>query len=329
MNAETKTLSIDYFLYSCLEHENTRKHLPPRKENRWPGALKCEEDEAVPGEIADKPMEELFHQIMGWYSKEWPELATQSPLDLETLPGLLPPFLLLCRDLEIVIKAKYKGEVPPWSVGNLSEEGRAFWEHLENSIARQFQEHKSFFTRYLQWIHGADREIEFEPGSRPPVGRFAPYFRRSTTSFPGGESRKRGPASGGGRRDGNRDRGGRGGDRDRNGNNRDRGGRGGDRDRNGNNRDRGGRDRNGNNRGRGRGGPPKKDPAQERESLREVLQAVQSLNENQDIQEVPLAPANSYYRRLQHQQIKDEGLASISRGEGQERSVVVIRPEAK
>lgn len=60
-------------------------------------------------------------------------------------------------------------------------------------------------------------------------------------------------------------------------------------------------------------------------ALAEVNQAIDSLKSNSSIDEVTLKPANSFYRRIQHQQIVDAGFHSFSVGEGPDRAVKVAR----
>ena len=57
----------------------------------------------------------------------------------------------------------------------------------------------------------------------------------------------------------------------------------------------------------------------------DVNNAVKKLKENNDLSEIKLKPANSFYRRLQHKHAISQGFESISSGEGNDRSVVVMR----
>jgi len=68
-----------------------------------------------------------------------------------------------------------------------------------------------------------------------------------------------------------------------------------------------------------------KDLEQEAATLALVDQAIASLADNLSLQEIILAPQNSYYRRLQHQKAVDAGFISDSVGEGKERAVKISR----
>ena len=63
----------------------------------------------------------------------------------------------------------------------------------------------------------------------------------------------------------------------------------------------------------------------ERHALAAVDTAMQQLKEDSGIEEVFLAPMNSFYRRIQHQYAVDQGYNSCSVGDGQERGVKVSR----
>lgn len=63
----------------------------------------------------------------------------------------------------------------------------------------------------------------------------------------------------------------------------------------------------------------------EKAALDSVETATLSLKNDQNLQEITLAPQNSYYRRLQHQRAEDLGFASDSVGEGKERSVRISK----
>ena len=60
-------------------------------------------------------------------------------------------------------------------------------------------------------------------------------------------------------------------------------------------------------------------------SLQEARDAMEQLNKNPKLQEVALAPSNSYVRRQQHSLIVELGYETESRGEGRSRAVYVRR----
>ena len=62
-------------------------------------------------------------------------------------------------------------------------------------------------------------------------------------------------------------------------------------------------------------------------SRTEADRAIEKLKSDASLDEVALKPTNSYYRRIQHQQIVDAGFHSYSVGEGPDRAVKVSRKE--
>jgi hypothetical protein len=305
----SEKITLDYFLYSCFEHENTSRSWPIHVDSRWPDAVACSKHQ--PSEtIGSHDFAGLCRTMITWYQTKYPALASSEPLNMENLADIVPPFMSLIQDLDIVVKTKTDDYLPTYEAGAADP----IWQTVNAIFTEHLPTYAPLFLRYLHWSHAPQpEEIEFEPGSRPPVGRFAPGFRRPSPGAEGGRgpSHRPGLAS---RPQGNQRR-----DSQRGG-------------RSGNSQDRpsqpqksAARPKNTTTASDGRqdAGPDKK--RLERESLREVLVAIQKLNEDLGLSEYRLRPANSFYRRLQHQQVKEEGLHSMSAGEGNDRAVVVLR----
>jgi hypothetical protein len=220
-----------------------------------------------------------------------PQLVDPEPINLESLTAVIAAFMLLIQDIDAVVKAKTGDYLPTLDKDTKDE----IWSEVEKAIRAHFKNHSNMFMKYLHWSHAAQPpEINIEIGSRPPVGRFAPGFRgQSGGRKGGGGDRNRGPRN----------------DQRRNQKNDNRG------------EGRGSRQQN------SRNSKPdtKKNHQLERETLKAVLIAVQKLNEDKSLTEYSLPPANSFYRRLQHKQIKEEGLFSKSDGTGNDRRVVILR----
>ncbi len=311
-------VSIDYFLYTCFEHENTIRARPQNADVRWPLALACSKQE-IPDEVRDNSLETLLDNVSRWYLERTPQLNIASSLSLENLADIVPVFMLLIKDIDAIVKAKTGDYLPSYETGT----NDPVWLAVNSAFSKNFSNLEKMYLRFLHWSHASQPEqMDSEPGNRPPVGRFAPRRPR----LGGGNDKRQGgnraPRHGGERN--SNDRNGNTKPRERNGNDRN-GNRGGDssRSRSDSQRERtnkGGRDR-------GKSREFKKDAALERESLKEVLIAVQKLNSEPSLMEYRLAPTNSYYRRLQHKQIAEEGLFSISEGDGPDRAVVVVRHE--
>ena len=117
----------------------------------------------------------------------------------------------------------------------------------------------------------------------------------------------------GGRDRGGRDRGG----RDRGG--RDRGGR----ERGG--RERGGRDRGGRSQGNFKKGGKNHKTPEESKAAATVENGIRALKANGNLVEIDLEASNSFHRRLQHKAVTGSGFFSYSKGDGDERRVVLTR----
>ena len=59
----------------------------------------------------------------------------------------------------------------------------------------------------------------------------------------------------------------------------------------------------------------------------DVYKAVRNLQKDSELEEVVLKPANSFYRRMQHEKAMEAGFKSFSVGEGQDRAVRLARNE--
>ena len=179
-----------------------------------------------------------------------------------------------------------------------------------------FHSSAQWVIQYLGWCFREEIEEVFEPGSRPPVGRYAPPPPRRE-SFYG--------AKGGRSREGER----KGGSRERS---------------QGPARKESFRD-NPRKTQKHEQKPPRGsssaaefrknsrkpktgDEMTQRQTetvLQEVEKALETLRRQPDIQEIRLAPQNSFYRRIQHQKIVDAGFISQSVGEGSDRAVTIQR----
>jgi hypothetical protein len=329
-----KEVPMDYFLYSCLETERTSQSVRGEDEvYGWPVLAAYLSNPAADSEFASMPLAGLLTRMAAWYRDTYPALANIRVIDYESLLEIVEPLVDFNRDVSLLYKARTGEDLPDFegSVGN-----NKYWDDIIATVAEYFRNNGHMYVRYIQWSHAAVEAENFNTGDRPPVGRFAPGFSRPA---PSGGSRggregndrrpERGPPRGGSDRNagGGRDRGpgGPGGNSrgPSNGNMRNppRGDRPqGDRPPRG---DRGPRQE-----GRGGGDRKHRDDVDSKlhdEAMAEVDRAIESLRNDESMDEVLLKPQNSFYRRIQHQKIVDMGYHSFSVGEGPDRSVRVAR----
>lgn len=335
--ARGKNVPIDYFLYSCLEHERTQRaqygdDMPTA--GRWPLMVGATKDHAPP-EFASLELKALMTRMCLWYAAQYPELVEEIPLDHEVLNQVVAPFMRFTLDLADLVLLKTEKSLPSHNAA--TEESTALWALIAEVLKEEVPGYHGYFIRFLKWAFADIEPEEFEPGSRPPVGKNMPNFRsmQSHGSGPsGGHRDNRGPrdGGGGGRPQHQQNRQGQGfqgsGQRDNRGG-RDQGPRdNGPRDRNSNNP----RNQN-NNRPKfgGPGGGPSNQQADaetEKVALGAVDEAIAKIQSG-SVDEVFLKPMNSFYRRIQHQYAVDKGFESCSVGDGNERGVKVSKPLAK
>lgn len=334
--ARGKNVPIDYFLYSCLEHERTQRaqfgdDMPTA--GRWPLMVGATKDHAPP-EFAAIELKGLMTRMCLWYAAQYPEMVEEIPLDHEVLNQVVAPFMRFTLDLADLVLLKTEKSLPSHNAA--TEESMALWNLIAEVLKEEMPGYHGYFIRFLKWAFADIEPQEFEPGSRPPVGKNMPNFRSMQSSGGGqghqgggGHRDNRGPrdSGGGGHRPQHQGRQGQGGPQG--GGHRDnRGPRdsGGPRDNN-----RGPRDnnpRNHNNKPKFGGPGPSNQQADaetEKMALGAVDEAISKIQSG-SVEEVFLKPVNSFYRRIQHQYAVDKGFESCSVGDGNERGVKVSKP---
>ncbi|MCX6126117.1 MAG: hypothetical protein NTV34_15395 [Proteobacteria bacterium] len=340
--ARGKNIPIDHFLYACLEHERTQRaqfgdDLPSG--GRWPLMVGAT-SENPPGDFGTQTIKVLMNRICGWYAAQYPDIVEEIPLDHDVLNHVVAPFMNFTLDLVDLVLLKTSTSLPSHNAD--TEESKALWAEITLVLKESFPGYHGYFIRFLKWAFADIEPEEFEPGSRPPVGKNMPNFRamanaqnhsaqqsqqdrsqrpqggrpQSGRQHGGGQGgRPQGGGQGGGYRDNNRGGGGQGG-RDQN-----RGGQQGDRG-NGPNRQFQ-KPRHGGPQGGGQG--QQADAETEKLALAAVDDAMNKIQTG-GTDEVFLKPMNSFYRRIQHQYAVDKGFQSCSVGDGNERGVKVSKP---
>jgi|GEM_PF-918812 len=342
-----KTVPLDYFLYSCLERERMTKHIDGLSSGmeHWPpvahlGTAQGQERPPFPESLQGHDLKQLIAELDKWYHDRYPELGQRRQLTFEILIEIIGPFVMYTHDLATLVHMKTGQQLPPHNSAEPS--AVAFWADLRKNLQENFPEYAAYFERYLEWAFAAEVVEKWELGSRPPVGKYAPPLR-----LRGGPSRGAGGGRERGRPEGDRpprqahadrppsDRPARNDrppreDRDDRGPRSDRGPRGdrGPRSDRGPRGDRGPRSDRGA-RHEGSGGGPSRSPEKSKEledaAMADVNAAIEQLQKSPNITEILLKPANSFYRRLQHQHAVDLGFVTNSVGEGSERTVKISR----
>lgn len=282
-------MKLDYFLYSCFEFEETVKATPIRStgSERWPRAIDYIEGENTSFDDLGN-LDAQMRACFEWYTEKFPNLMTERNLDLTNINGIIPAVVFLGLDLKFIIAANNEFERLVFSE---TKPQPSLWNRIEDNLKGEIKNFSRHIVAYLQWAYAEKEEKQWDIGSRPPIGRYAPRPKRSSGG-PSSGNRDRKPSGGGNHRGGNRS------DHKRGGN---AGKRGGDKRSRGNNQQ------------------------LEKQALTEVNDAVKKMSQDDSVNEVKLPPANSFFRRLQHKHAIAQGFESSSQGEGHDRSVVVKR----
>ncbi|MBM4250918.1 MAG: hypothetical protein FJ146_03030 [Deltaproteobacteria bacterium] len=311
--ARGQEVNVDYFLFSCLEQERLERAqgagTPPLQ---WPGLTSGATQQAE----VTQPFESLVSELCQWYSDRFPELTSNRKIDHEQLVEVVPAFVAMCRDLADLFKIKSDQNLPALPVAAGID--RSPWDAIEGAIRRFFSSNSHLFLRYLSWAHGAERVEEFVPGSRPPVGKYAPppLPRSGSRDARTGRSDRLSGSKGKGDRGGKHEK-----PEFRTRNERP---------------SRPDRDRQRPFKNHKEQGPQQEHKRRPRKSdeetakltdkaMAEVNQAIATLRSDSSVQEITLLPTNSFYRRIQHQEIVDAGFVSNSVGEGADRAVKITR----
>ncbi len=312
-----KNVPIDYFLYSCLEHERTQRaqfgdDLPTS--GRWPFMVGVTADNP-PADFGSQPLKTLLNRMCGWYAAQHPEVVEEIPLDHEVLNHIVSPFMNFTLDLADLVLLKTSTSLPSHNAN--TAESEELWAQIASVLKECFPGYHGYFIRFLKWAFADIEPAEFEPGSCPPVGKNMPNFRAIANSQ-NSQAQNSGPRHD---RGGHQNKGGQqGGGRHQNQGHRDQRG-----PRPNNNQNFNNRPRPNNNSG------PSNQPSDseiEKTALAAVDQALAKIQSG-EVEEVFLKPMNSFYRRIQHQYAVDKGFASCSVGEGNERGVKVSKPLGK
>jgi hypothetical protein len=318
--ARGKNIPIDHFLYSCLEHERTQRaqhgdDIPTA--GRWPLMIGATA-EAPPADFGVQTLKVLIGRLCGWYAAQYHETVEEIPLDHEVLNHIVAPFMKLTLDLSDLVLLKTGTSLPAHN--SSSEESQALWGDIAFALKDSFPGYHGYFIRFLKWAFADIEPEEFEPGSRPPVGKNLPNFRaianaQNHTAQQQGQQPRNNNRGGGQDRQHNRPH--NGGGRDH---------RGGGQPHRGSNQNTHHNSNRQHNKPRHPGGPHNQqaDSEIEKSALAAVDDAIAKIQSG-SVEEVFLKPMNSFYRRIQHQYAVDKGFESCSVGEGNERAVRVSK----
>jgi hypothetical protein len=320
--ARGKNVPIDYFLFTCLEHERTQRaqfgeDLPTS--GRWPFMVGATA-ENPPADFGTQNLKTLLNRMCGWYAAQHPDLVEEIPLDYEVLNQIVAPFMNFTLDLADLVFLKTATSLPSHNAN--TDESQAVWNEVSDVMKEFFPGYFGYFIRFLKWAFADLEPEEFEPGSRPPVGKNMPNFRAIANAQHQPVQRNNNNQGGGGH---HRNSNGGGGNHQRQHQRQHGGGnhnqQGGGRDNRHQNRN---HQQNFSNKPQQRSNSPA-DAEIEKTALAAVDDAMRRISAG-EVEEVFLKPMNSFYRRIQHQYAVDKGFESCSVGEGNERGVKVSKP---
>lgn len=304
LEAAGTPVSLDYFLYTCLEQEKTRSGLESEETAfEWPDLVN-----KTSGDDWEKAASELF----SWFDSQYPHLGSDKPLDHGQLVEMLPGYTSLVHNLNHLHK-QISGTVLPGRLKAGSDQNGP-WAFIDASIKKHFQTYANYMIKYLDWCYTDSIAEELNLSLIPPVGRFLKVLLR-------GKMRSKNPRNKGGN-DRSRSSGG----REANNRNRDKGGKSSGPRSDGNKGYKGKHDKKPSRGGRPRRTKHPKDIEREQKVVAEAKSGIAKLKDDPAIGEILLKPQNAFLRRLQHQEISDSGFKSISAGEGDGRAVKIVLP---
>lgn len=180
-HSPTKRISsvkLDYFLYSCFEFEQTCKAAPHRAlgSERWPIIIKFFEDDdnSVFSSIGN--LEEQLNNCLDWYTESFTNLMTESQLDLTNINGIIPAVVFLGLDFKTVVLKDSTFEELAYKESNPNKN---LWSLLESIIQKRVPSFSRQIIAYLQWAYAIKEDRQWDIGSRPPVGKYAPSYRKT------------------------------------------------------------------------------------------------------------------------------------------------------
>ena len=186
---QTKSLKLDYFLYSCFEFEQTCKATPSRSlgEERWPPMVAHFEGEGETFHSMEN-LESRIKACLNWYKEKFPNLSIQQKLSLANISGIIPGIVFIGLDLKTLYAESNEFEKLIYLEINPDKK---LWSQLEQIIQAELPHFAHELTSYLKWIYIEKQPIHWEIGSRPPVGRYAPSARKPQRSSPQSSNNQR------------------------------------------------------------------------------------------------------------------------------------------
>ena len=170
LQAQGRTISLDYFLFTCKEEEDTilgTKFLYvkgkgfPNKEN-------------APQKDTTISIEESVDAICTWYKTTYPQLASNDVLDYQTHGALVQLFVLLKLDIDKVLKHSFERIPAPTN----NTENKKPWDVIDHHFKRAFPSYSDFLIKYLDWHYQETQKKVYDFKSIPPVGRFIGLLKR-------------------------------------------------------------------------------------------------------------------------------------------------------
>lgn len=229
------------------------------------------------------------------------ELTSTQVLDHGQVTEIVPGFIKMLNALTSFLKSKNDGKLPAKAKDNED------WNTIAKLIAETFPNYSDYMNQYINWRYTVTTKEKLDLSSIPPSGRFIKlHNRNSPGAFERKPPRKDGPRGRSDRKFDNRKSKP---SSDRKFNDR---------------KSKPSSDRKFNSDRNNKQNEIKK--KREQAAMKEAKESAQLMLSNKELQEVILAPQNSFLRRKQHQIIEDLGLKSSSVGEGNDRSVKISNP---
>ena len=167
-----KSVSQDYFLYTCLEEQRTlnavfKKNLGLIHSFRWPKLVDSEKKVTTTQDSFENLSKEL-RALVTWYSEEYQELK-QELKELEQQDRTVRPFMLMIFDIQELMKKLTGSSLP--KIADKDTERAPVWDEIKKIFEDVVPARSQLAQSYLHWLY---KDISEEPLDikAPPVGRY-------------------------------------------------------------------------------------------------------------------------------------------------------------
>lgn len=159
-------VTLDKFLFACLEEERTTRAIYAGKLNTSHSALK--------GMDLSGDFQAVLKELLTWHIEKFPVLARDKVLDYEILQKVAYQFVHLVDDLSNVAKSCLELD----SIPSRDGEPKDLWSKVDELAKEILPAKAPQLEKLLDWTYAESESDEYDLKTLPPIGRFALILRR-------------------------------------------------------------------------------------------------------------------------------------------------------